>query len=76
MKKAKKVVGAVATVTFFGVFTRIIGFLFKIYLSRSLGAEALGLYQIALSVFFLFASLTSSGVPMIVSRKTAEERAL
>lgn len=76
MKKAKKVVGAVATVTVFGVFTRIIGFLFKIYLSRSLGAEALGLYQIALSVFFLFASLTSSGVPMIVSRKTAEERAL
>ena len=58
MKKAKKVVGAVATVTVFGVFTRLIGFLFKIYLSRVLGAEALGVYQIALSVFFLFSSLS------------------
>lgn len=76
MKKARKVVGAVATVTVFGVFTRLIGFLFKIYLSRSLGAEALGLYQIALSVFFLFASLSSSGIPMLLSRKTAENNAL
>lgn len=76
MKKARKVAGAVATVTVFGVFTRLIGFLFKIYLSRSLGAEALGLYQIALSVFFLFSALSSSGVPMLLSRKTAENNAL
>lgn len=76
MKKAKKVAGAVATVTVFGVFTRFIGFLFKIYLSRTLGAESLGLYQIALSVFFLFSALTSSGIPLVVSRKTAENNAL
>ncbi len=76
MKKTKKVIGAVATVTVFGVFTRFIGFLFKIYLSRALGAEALGIYQIALSVFFLFASLSSSGVPLLLSRKTAENNAL
>ncbi len=76
MKKARKVAGAVATVTVFGVFTRLIGFLFKIYLSRSLGAEALGLYQIALSVFFLFSALSSSGVPLLLSRKTAENNAL
>ena len=76
MKKAKKVVGAVATVTVFGVFTRLIGFLFKIYLSRVLGAEALGVYQIALSVFFLFSSLSCSGVPLLLSRKTAENNAL
>ncbi len=57
VKKSKKIVGAVATVAVFEVFTRLIGFLFKIYLSRALGAEALGLYQIALSVFFLFSSL-------------------
>ena len=76
MKKSKKIVGAVATVTVFGVFTRLIGFLFKIYLSRTLGAEALGLYQIALSVFFLFSSLSSSGVSQILSRKTAEYNAI
>lgn len=76
MKKSKKIVGAVATVAVFGVFTRLIGFLFKIYLSRALGAEALGLYQIALSVFFLFSSLSSSGVAQIISRKTAECNAI
>jgi stage V sporulation protein B len=76
MKNTHKIAGAVATVTVFGAFTRLISFLFKIYLSRALGAEALGLYQIALSVFFLFASLSSSGVPLVLSRKTAEYTAL
>ncbi len=76
MKKKSRPIGAVATVTLLGVFTRAISFLFKIYLSRKLGAEALGLYQIALSVFLLFASLSSSGVPLIVSRKVAESDAL
>ena len=76
MKKRFPKAGAVATVTLFGVFTRLISFLFKVYLSRALGAEALGLYQIALSVFLLFASLASSGIPLILSRKVAEADAL
>ena len=75
MKKAK-VVASVATVTVFGIFTRIISFVFKIYLSRTLGAEAIGLYQIAVSVFYLFASLSASGIPLVLSRKTAENLAL
>lgn len=74
--KKKKLLASVATVTIFGGFTRIISFLFKIYLSRTLGAEAIGLYQMALSVFFLFASLSASGVPLVLSRKTAENTAL
>ena len=76
MKKSRKIIGAVATVTVFGVFTRFISFIFKIYLSRVLGAEALGLYQIALSVFFLFSAFSSSGIPLVLSRKTAEHNAL
>lgn len=74
--KKKKVLASVATVTVFGVFTRILSFIFKIYLSRALGAEAIGLYQIAISVFYLFASLSSSGIPLVLSRKTAETEAL
>lgn len=76
MKKPKKFVGAVATVTVFGVFTRVLSFIFKIFLSRTLGAEVLGLYQIALSVFFLFASLSATGLPTVLSRKIAEQEAL
>lgn len=74
--KKKKVLASVATVTVFGVFTRVLSFIFKIYLSRTLGAEAIGLYQIAMSVFYLFSSLSASGIPLVLSRKTAEHDAL
>ncbi len=62
-------------VTVLSVVTRILSFLFRIYLSRTIGAESLGVYQIALSVFFLFATLTA-GLPLTVSRKIAEQRVL
>jgi stage V sporulation protein B len=68
--------GAVATVGIFSVFTKILSFIFKIYLSRTLGAEVIGQYQIAISVFFLFASLSSSGLPLVLSRKISEDIAL
>ena len=74
--KGKRVYASVATVTVFGVFTRIISFVFKIYLSRTLGAEAIGLYQIAVSVFYLFASLSCGGIPLVLGRKAAETEAL
>ena len=68
---AKKLVQTAMLVTFLSVLARILSFLFRIYLSRTIGAESLGIYQIALSVFFLFCTLTA-GLPLTVSRKTAE----
>ncbi|HKL74372.1 MAG TPA: oligosaccharide flippase family protein [Clostridia bacterium] len=75
-KLAGNLSGAVATVGIFSIFTKIISFIFKIYLSRTLGAGAIGLYQISISVFYLFASLSSSGLPLVLSRKVAEDIAL
>ncbi len=69
-------VKAVGTVTIFSVFTRLLSFIFKVYLSRAVGAEVIGLYQISLSVFYLFASIGNSGLPQILSRKIAEDNAL
>lgn len=74
--KKKGALNAIATVTVFGIFTRGLAFIFKIYLSRTLGAEAIGVYQIAVSVFYLFASFSSSGIPLVLSRKTAEHDAV
>lgn len=54
------------------MFTRLCSFVFKIYLSRKLGAEILGLYQISMSLLMLFASLSASGLPVTLSRLTAE----
>lgn len=71
----KKIFKAVALVSIIGVITRICSFVFRIYLSRKLGAEALGIYQIACSIFVLFACFSSSGLPVTISRKTAQDEA-
>lgn len=57
-------------VTSFSVVTRLMSFLFKIYISRALGAEVIGLYQISLSVMMMLFTLTS-GISTVLSRKIA-----
>ena len=64
-------VKAFSIVTVFSVATRLLSFLFKIWMSRTLGAEAVGLYQIAFSVLLLLFSFTA-GAPTVLSRKVAE----
>ena len=59
---------AMFCVTFFSVATRAMGFLLKIYLSRKLSTELLGSYQVAMSIFAVFMTLVSSGIPVVLSR--------
>lgn len=68
----KSLFKAVALITFFSVLTRVAGFFFRIYLSRTIGAEALGVYQVAFSIFMVLLTLVSSGLPLIISRNTAK----
>ena len=56
------------TVTVFSTAERLLGFIYRIFLSRNLGSEGMGLYQVALSVVGLIMTLTSSGIPITVSR--------
>lgn len=65
----------VALVTVFSVCEKFLGFIYRIYLSRSIGAEGIGLYQVALSVFGLIYTLCCSGTPVTVSRYMAKYRA-
>ena len=60
----------------FSIVTRVISFFFKIYLSRRVGAEVLGLFQMAASIFGLFCTIAGSGIPLMLSRRTAELTAL
>lgn len=62
---------AVAFVTIFSVLTRALGFFLRIYLSRVMGAETLGAYQVAMSIFGVLMTLISSGLPLVVSRNVA-----
>lgn len=63
---------SVLVITAFAVLTRLIGFIFRIFLSRLLGAEMLGVYQMALSIFMILLTIISSGLPLILSREIAK----
>ncbi len=58
----------VAIVTVFSICEKFLGFLYRIYLSRSIGSEGIGIYQIALSVFALLLTVCCAGTPITVSR--------
>ena len=64
-------VHAVALITAFAVATRAIGFLFRIFLSRVLGAEMLGVYQISMAFFMVFLTLVATGLPLAISKQVA-----
>ena len=62
-------------VTALSVAERFLGFLYRIVLSRLIGAEGLGLYQVALSVFSVFVTVGSGGIPVTVSRLISKSKA-
>ena len=64
-----------AYVTVFSVVEKTCGFLYRIILSRTLGSEGMGIYQIALSVFAVLATAAASGIPLTVSRLITKYRA-
>lgn len=55
-----------------GLCTRIIGFFYRIFLSRTFGAEGVGLYQLIFPVYALCISLTAAGIQTALSRITAK----
>lgn len=67
----KSLFKAVALITIFSVITRALGFFFRIYLSRVLGAEAIGLYQVSMSIFMVLLTIVSSGLPLVISKLSA-----
>lgn len=64
-----------AQVTIFSTAEKALSFLYRIVLSRTIGAEGLGIYQLCLTVFAVFLTAASSGVPVTVSRLMAKSTA-
>ena len=54
-----------------GLFTRIVGFYYKIFLSRNIGAEALGIYQLSMPFLSIGIAVTCSGIHTSISRYVA-----
>lgn len=59
--------------TIAGVLTRIIGFFYRIFLSRLIGAEGLGLYQLLSPVTALGFAVTAAGIQTAISRFVSTE---
>ncbi len=58
-----------------GFISRVIGFVYRIYLSNIIGAEGMGLYQLIVPIYTLIILTLTSGVSIAVSKKIAEEMA-
>ncbi|MCL2047704.1 MAG: polysaccharide biosynthesis protein [Defluviitaleaceae bacterium] len=58
-----------------GVITRILGFVYRVYMSNLMGAEGMGLYQLIMPVYTLAWSIACAGFNTTVSKLTAQERA-
>lgn len=54
-----------------GIICRILGFLYRIFLSRLIGAEAFGIYQLATPLYALMLSLGTGGMQTVLSRFVA-----
>lgn len=71
----KSLFTTVALITMFSFLTRVAGFIFRMILSRQVGAEGVGLYQVAFSVFMVLLTVISSGLPLIISRLSSSYQA-
>lgn len=58
------------------LFLRFAGMIFKIWLSSRVGSEAIGLYQIIMSVYICAASFATSGLSTAVTRLVTDELAV
>ena len=62
--------------TIAGIVVKVIGSLNWIFVSRILGGEGIGLYQMAFPIYFFALSVSTAGVPVAISIITAERVAV
>lgn len=73
MKKHPLILGTFL-LTGAGIISRVLGFFYRIFLSKVIGASGLGLYQLIFPVFSLCLAISSSGIQTAISRFVAAEK--
>ena len=75
MKKLTYIQGAfVLTLT--NLITGVLAFVYRVFLSQSIGAEGMGVYQLIMPLYSLFITLVSGGITTAVSKLAAEQHAV
>ena len=62
MPQKNTIIKGAILLTAAGLIGRVIGFFYRIFLSRAIGAEGVGIYQLIFPLYALTYSLTSSGI--------------
>ena len=65
--KKENLIYSTLILTIASIFTRIIGMVFRVYLSNQIGAVGMGLYQMIISVYFFASTFACSGIVVAVS---------
>lgn len=74
-KKSHPLITGTILLTATGLLTRVIGFFYRIYLSRLFGEEGMGIYQLLSPALSLSFSLTAAGYQTAISKLVAEQTA-
>ena len=74
--KGESLLKGTLILTVAGIVVKVIGSLNWIFVSRILGGEGIGLYQMAFPIYFFALSVSTAGVPVAISIITAERVAL
>lgn len=72
----RKVAQGAATLLVAGVIARVLGFLYRAYLAREIGAQGMGLLAMAFPMMGMALNLGGAGVPYAVAKLVAERLAL
>ena len=62
--------------TLSGFLTKIIGFIYRIFLSQKIGAQGMGIYQLIFPIYTLCYALAVGGIQTAISRLVAAKAAL
>lgn len=54
------------------IITRMTGFLYRIFISRFIGAEGLGLFALVMPVYSVCCAVVASGIPVAAMKKIPE----
>jgi stage V sporulation protein B len=75
VKTKASILKGTALLTGAGLIVKLMGAAYRIPLARLIGAEGIGLYQMAYPIYLIFLSLSTAGLPIAISKIIAEETA-
>ncbi|MFR3072702.1 MAG: oligosaccharide flippase family protein, partial [Paeniclostridium sp.] len=72
MRRKKLIINAII-MTFSTIIFGFVSMYFRVYLSKKIGTEGMGLYQLIMSVYIMAITFSSAGIRIAITRLVAEQ---